>query len=328
MGINVHGVRLQYVSKDNILKFVHILWSEIIYGGHLFALGAVSVIMASSIIFMVPLSFDIILVSYLLFYIIYLHDYSKCLFTDSITNKRRVQYLHYKNKNICAIYVSFALLFLLLFIFANTATILICVIILFFGILYGKYFKKLTRNIPAFKNIFVSLIWSFMVVFVFVYYSHSVTYGVLLLSTFFFFRMLAIQILFDVRDLEGDRKEELLTIPSLFEKRKCTSILRAINIFSIAIIVIGSLIGILPIFALGFVPVFYYADIYISKVYISEKDHFPYIFAAFEPVIWSILILTAYQLSIFNVGYASVSSLFLQLILQGNLYTWFALIIA
>ena len=301
MSFNVHSIGFGPGYNNDIVKFMGLLWKEIIFGGHLFATGSVSVIMACATVFMVPVSMDILFVSYLLFYAIYLYDYSAGASSDKLTNEERARYLQCKNRSKCIVVVVSAILFLVLLTFANTITILIGLSILVLGLLYGSHFKKLTKKIPAFKNVFVSLVWSFMALFLFVYYSLPITYGGLMLALFIFVRMMNIQILFDVRDVEGDIANGLLTIPALFGERKYPFILRMINFVSILFVLVCVIQGLLPFFTLAIMPMFYYAVTYIDKVVESRKNYSSYVFAACEPIMWAVLIFVGRSISMLNI---------------------------
>lgn len=290
MDSNVHALNSSFGLKNDIVKLVDSVWKELIFGGHLFASGAVSVIIACATLFMVPLSWDILMISYLLFYAIYLYDYSTGASTDEMTNSTRAKYLRCRNKSTLTVVLVSSILMVLMIVYTNTITTMVGVVILVLGLLYGSHFKKLTKKIPAFKNVFVAFVWAFMAIFVFVYYSIPLTYGAITLAVFIFIRMMNIQILFDVRDMEGDRREGLLTIPAILGEKKYPFILRLINLISILFITLCVVRGILPVFALAVIPVFYYGTGYINRVIKFRTNYTSYIFAAFEPVMWCMLI--------------------------------------
>ncbi|WP_319507336.1 UbiA family prenyltransferase [uncultured Methanolobus sp.] len=301
MSFNVHSIGFESGFNNDFVKIAGLLWKEIVFGGHLFATGSVSVIMACATVFMIPVSLDILFVSYLLFYAIYLYDYSVGASSDELTNEGRARYLQCKCRSKCIVVAVSVILFLVLLAFANTITILIGLGILALGLLYGSHFKKLTKKIPAFKNVFVSMVWSFMALFLFVYYSLPITYGALMLALFIFIRMMNIQILFDVRDLEGDITNGLLTIPALFGERKYPFILRMINFVSILFVLVCVIQGLLPFFTLAIMPMFYYAVTYIDKVVESRKNYSSYVFAACEPIMWAVLIFVGRSISMLNI---------------------------
>lgn len=290
MTSDVHAVSSGFEFRNNIIKLFELLWKEVIFGGHLFATGSMAVIIMCATLFGIPFSWDILVTSYLMFYAIYLYDHSKGASSDELTNSTRAKYLQCKDRSTCLVIAASGLLIVSLFIFSNIVTTFTGIVILVLGLLYGSYFKKLTKKIPAFKNIFVSMVWAFMVLFVFVYYSLPVTYGALMLALFIFIRMMNIQILFDVRDVDGDRAEGLLTIPAIFGESRCPFILNLINHLSIFYIAACVLIGIVPVIAMAIIPVFYYGAGYINKVLRSKKNYLSYVYAACEPIMWMTLV--------------------------------------
>lgn len=301
MDSNVHAVGSGFGFKNDIVKLVEHLWKEVIFGGHLFATGSMAVVVACATLFMVPLSWDILFTSYLMFYAIYLYDYSKGASSDELTNGTRAKYLQCKNKSTCIVIAASALLIISLFTFTTVLTTIVSIGILILGLLYGSHFKKLTKKIPAFKNIFVSIVWSFMALFVFVYYSLPITYGALMLALFIFIRMMNIQILFDVRDVEGDRADGLLTIPAIFGEKKYPFILKLINLVSILFVAACVIQGFLPVIAMAIIPVFYYGVNYINKVLTSKKNYTSYVYAACEPIMWMMLIFAGRYITALNV---------------------------
>ena len=301
MSSNVHAVGSGFGFRNDIVMLTTMLWKEIVFGGHLFAIGSVSVVMACSIVFMIPVSWDILFVTYLLFYAIYLYDYTQGASSDETTNSSRAKYLLCKNKSKCTVIITSLVLFTIMMTFTSVIITAIGMSILILGLLYGSHFKKLTKKIPVFKNVFVSIVWAFMAIFAFIYYSVPVTYGAIMLALFVFIRMMNIQILFDVRDMEGDRKEGLLTVPAILGDKKYPFILRLINIVSIIFMLGCVVIGLLPAFTLAIIPMFYYAVSYINRVVKSRKEYTSYIFAAFEPIMWSVFIFAGKYVTMLSV---------------------------
>ncbi|TQD24433.1 UbiA family prenyltransferase [Methanolobus vulcani] len=298
---DVHAVGSIFGFKNDILVLMKILWRELVFGGHLFAIGSVSVVMACSIVFMIPVSWDILFVTYLLFYAIYLYDYLQGASSDEATNSSRAKYLLCKNKSKCTVIITSLVLFTIMMIFTSLTITAIGMSILILGLLYGSHFKKLTKKIPAFKNVFVSVVWAFMAIFAFIYYSVPITYGAIMLALFVFIRMMNIQILFDVRDMEGDRKDGLLTVPVILGDKKYPFILRLINIVSIIFMLACVVKGLLPAFTLAITPMFYYAVSYINRVIKSRNEYTSYIFAAFEPIMWSVFIFAGKYVTMLSV---------------------------
>ncbi len=262
------------------------LWKEFIFGGHLFALGAACVVAMCSLLFDLPIGLDLLVVVYLIFYPIYLYDYTQGVTDDLLTNSARARYLSGSKKTYIVVGGSFAALTMLFTHFSNSMTMFLGFIILVLGLLYSSYFKQLTKKIIGFKNFFVSSVWALLVLFFFYYYSIPITNAALIIAGFVFTRMIAIQILFDVRDIEGDRKNGLLTIPVVLGNHKGFELLKGLNFASIVLLVISVYFGLLPFISLSFVPIMFYASNYIKRVRGSMNNYAYYLLAALEPIIW------------------------------------------
>lgn len=268
------------------------LWNDFIYGGHLFAFGAICVAFMCSILFAIPITWDFLVIIYLTFYIIYLYDYFNGTEDDEKTNSTRADYFRKNDsKTITRIlYGSIISIASIYVLYSDIPNMLIGFAILILGLTYQAYFKGLTKKITAFKNIFVSMVWAILVYVMFIYYSYPITSEALIISAFVFLRMTGIQILFDIRDIEGDQKKGLRTFPAIYGYRKGLMTLVAINFITAILLIYEAYIGALPYTALMIVPVIFYAQNYLDKVDKSRKDHKSYLFAAGEPFIWFILI--------------------------------------
>ena len=81
-----------------IKKFLNIIWNEFIYGGLLQSLGALSIVFVSAVLLKIKITWDILLITYLLFYPLYLFNRFKEIKIDYLTNPERTehlkQYLH------------------------------------------------------------------------------------------------------------------------------------------------------------------------------------------------------------------------------------------
>lgn len=268
------------------------LWADFIYGGHIFAFGAICVAFMCSILFEIPITWDFLVIIYLTFYIIYLYDYFNGTEDDEKTNSTRANYFRQNDsKTITRIlYGSIVSIASIYVLYSDIPNMLIGFAILFLGVTYQAYFKGLTKKITAFKNIFVSMVWAILVYVMFIYYSYPITMEALIISAFIFLRMTGIQILFDIRDIEGDQKKGLRTFPAIYGYRKGLMTLIAINFVTAILLIYGAYIEAIPYTALMIVPVIFYAQNYLDKVDRSRKDHKSYLFAAGEPFIWFILI--------------------------------------
>ncbi len=267
-----------------------IVIDELVYGGHIFAMGAVSVVFALSILSNVLITIDFLAVVYLMFYAIYLNDHFEDVRKDFLTNIQRAEYLR-KNKKIpILVSGSVITLELLLFYFGNIYSLYLGSIIVILGLFYSRYFKRITKRIVAFKNLFVALVWSMLTFFLFLYYSYLLTAEVVLFAIFIFLRIFVVQISLDIRDKEGDKREKLLTIPVFFGK-KTESILMGLNILAFLLLFYSMYFDIFPKFCVLLFFIFPYSFYYINRIKNTKNDSSIYFLAVMEPIILLIFIL-------------------------------------
>ena len=139
------------------------IWNEFIYGGHLQSLGASAVVFVSCFLSNIKFSWDIFLVSYLVFYSLYLYNHYKELEIDKFTNYQRTEHLKKYIKNApLIIFLIFLVVSLLVFIFGKFSGFIFVFLIFLFGFLYSFVFKRVTKRVPLFKNFFVSAFFSAM----------------------------------------------------------------------------------------------------------------------------------------------------------------------
>jgi 4-hydroxybenzoate polyprenyltransferase len=224
---------MQTKSNSIIKKFA--------YGGYLHSVGAVSAVFVSAVLLGIKITWDGLLAVYLFVQPIYSYDRLAGLKKDFLTNPERSQYVQKSIKTILFIIISHIMLFVgLLLYFGKIFNLIFGLGLLAFGLLYNKYFKKITKKIIAFKNFFVATFWVLFVLFMAVYYSFPLTnLGLLLILIFVFLKTLIMQIFFDIKDIESDKKENLLTLPIILGKEKITKLLNIGAIISALPIIIG-----------------------------------------------------------------------------------------
>lgn len=279
-----------------IEKILKSIWNEFIYGGHLQLLGAASVVFISALLLKIKISWDILLISYLIFYPVYLYNRFKEIKIDYLTNPERTQHFRKYLKFIPAV-LTFAVLILIsgLVYFTNTKALIFSLFLFVFGILYTIIFKRVTRKIYLFKNLYVSAFYFLLVFFPIIYYSYfsktSLVISALVLGIFIFFKAFIVQIFLDIKDIGSDRKEGLRTFPVMMGKEKTLIILSMFNFlititvpifFSFYLNIFSKLILML-IFTIPF-------DFYCYSLAKKEK-YFGYILQSGEFLLWLFLIL-------------------------------------
>ncbi|MBI5680782.1 MAG: UbiA family prenyltransferase [Methanobacterium sp.] len=257
-----------HISKNNILyKYVSNLKKEVIYGGYLTAIGAPSLILTVSIIMNVKISLPILLIAYLIPLIIYSFDYYKDLNKDMITNLERSSYLKKKSKvypYILGFYV--IILSVLLIKYTNLLLIIFILIIAFGGILYSTTFKKITKTIPIFKNIYTVLSWAlFVTLLIPLYYSLNINISYFLIFLFIFLKGMVNVVFFDLKDIKADKKERLKTLPVMLGKSNVINLLYIINFIAFFPLIIGVCIQKISFLSTLLIIFYFYGFYYINK---------------------------------------------------------------
>ena len=218
-----------------------------------------------------PLDLPILLIAYFVPVIVYSYDHYRDIKTDKITNPDRAEYLEKKFAYypfIIGTYISI-LVGLILFggqsiveIFAFTA------IVVGGGLLYAVSFKKLTKYIPAYKNIYVSFEWAIAATLLLsMYNQQSATLITLLMFTFIFLKYFTNTIFCDLKDIETDRQKGLKTIPVLIGFDKTIIFLTVLSIITVVPLFYGVYHQVLPVWILLFVIFAVYDITYILLAY-------------------------------------------------------------
>lgn len=276
---------------EKILKF---LWNELIYGGHLLSLGAVSVVFTSAMLLNIRITWDYLIVVYFGGHIIFLYNFFKEFKKDTLTNFQRTQHLKRYIKYIPYIIICYFLTFIIILLFFNKiAALFFGLLLIILGIFYTLFFKKFTKKIIAFKNFFVALMWLLLVIFFIIYYSFPLNFSVTLVLIFVYIRSFIHTSFFDVKDIESDKKEHLLTMPILLDEKKVFFILIIFNILSAIPIVYGFYFNLFPSFSLMLLLTIPYTFWFFKKIRFKKENiaYLSYFFTAGEKILWIILIL-------------------------------------
>jgi 4-hydroxybenzoate polyprenyltransferase len=275
-------------------KILKIIWNEFVYGGHLLSLGAVSIVFTSSILLNLKITWDFLLIVYLGAQSIYLYDRYKGFKKDILTNPERTKHIEKYVKYILPIlFFFFLIIFLILIYHKNFLALFLGLFLLTIGLLYSIIFKNFTRKIIGFKNFFVSLIWAMLVIFLAVYYSLSFNLALFLLFIFIFFRFIINVGFFDVKDIENDKKDGLLTLANVLGQEKLINILKLFSILVIMPIIIGVYLDVFPLFSLMLLFTIPYTFYYLKKSQDKKMDtSFLYnVIVDGEFILWSFFIL-------------------------------------
>ena len=275
-------------------KFLKLIQNEIIYGGHLLSLGAVSIVFTSAILLNIKITWDCLVIVYLGIYSAYLFNRYKEIKIDFSTNLERTLYLQKHIKYIPFVIFFCALLMIVILVFFNKTSVIIFGLILFLiSLLYSIFLKEFTKKIIGFKNYFVSLMWTLLIIFLSLYYSFPLNLSLVLILIFVYLRCFIDTNFYDIKDIESDKKENLLTLTVIFEKEKLLQFLNLINILALLPIILGVYLGLFPVFSLMLlfiIPITFYLlkKLEIKKINIA---YFSEIAIGIEKISWLLLIL-------------------------------------
>ena len=281
-------------------KILKAIWNELIYGGHLLPLGAVSIVYTSAVLLGIKITWDCLIVVLLGMEAAYLYNRYKELDIDSLTNLDRVKHLKKNIKYIPFLIFLYIFLTIIFLIYFNKLSIAIFGFIIFVtSLLYTVFFKNWTKKIIGFKDIFIGLIWASLVFFLSLYYSYPFLIPQILIFIFICLRCFMGTSLYDIKDIESDKKEKLLTPAIVFGEKKLMYFLKIINILSLTPIVIGVFLGIFPKFSLMLLFLILFSFYFFEKAE-KEKINIAYlseIAIGVEKLSWSLLILIGIFLS-------------------------------
>ncbi len=283
------------VPMTIIRRILKTAWNEFIYGGHLQCLGVTGIAYISSFILRLEASWEFLVLSYLIFYPIYIHDRFRGVKMDEATNPDRTKhfkrYLSIMPKLMIA---SMVMLVALLIHIGNSILSLFSLIMLLLGILYPVYFKDLTKKIIAFKNFYVSSFFAAIVVIPIIFHNHDLDptakAGSIILILFVFMKTLLMQILLDCKDVEGDKPLGLLTVPVMLGKDRTLRLLKIASL-SISLVVLIPAVILLPQFPIEMIVLLLVVPLNLYTYNLSKKeDHMGYVIGSGEFVLWFALI--------------------------------------
>jgi 4-hydroxybenzoate polyprenyltransferase len=216
-----------------LFKFIVI---EIIYNGHLQSLGAMGIVYISSVLaFAINPSIILLILVYLVFQFIYFFDRFRDIRKDASTNKERTAHLKaYLNKIPVIMAVILSLVVVGNLIFGNILSLVCSLLVMFLGAMYPVCFKRLTKKIFMFKNIYVGSVHALLVFYPLIYYHQNPSNPFALYVLFILILIEAIlgQIALDTKDILSDKKEKLLTLSVVIGKEKTIKILQILSLIS------------------------------------------------------------------------------------------------
>jgi len=115
------------------------------------------------------------------------------------------------------------------------------------------------------KNIYIAAVWGMIVLFVGIYYGNGITPQVTLISAILASSFFINTIIFDIKDMAGDIKCSLKTIPVAIGQKNTILLGYAVNIVSVLLFSVGMASGFFPGKAVIIYLLFLYVFFYLYK---------------------------------------------------------------
>lgn len=279
------------------------VYREFVYGGHLLALGTASIAVSAALVISKTPTWDLILMAYLFSFGAYTVNRLSDFEEDKISHPDRTAYLSGRLRSMPAIAAGCFILGYALAFFRNLIFFAALLLPLILALLYSVSSKRMSRVFGfsrlkeglLTKNLAVSFGWSLIPILVGLYYL-ELPLSILALLPFIFLRLMVNTVFFDARDIEADRAYGVKTIPAYLGMAKAWRVMDVLDVASGAYLVLATLSGILPLFALAlvvFTP-YSFAYRYYSQRSSGHKDSVRDLVADGEYILWGFVTYLGY----------------------------------
>ncbi len=280
------------LKNGHIKNFISFFGKEIIYGGHLQSLGAAFIASLSLFFTLGKINLFYFFSAYLMFYSLYLYNRVKEVDVDIIGNKERTIHIKkYMSFSFFILWLSLLALFIILVFEAKSIRVVIFAFFLVvLGLFYTDFFKKLTKKIILFKDVYVSLFFSALVFLPYFYFNSNKDNFLFYIgfSFFVFLETLWMQIFLDLKDVESDKLLKLKTFPVLIGEKNTILFLNLFNVFLIIFLFWLVAASFFPkeFLSLGASSIISF----LATKYLNKKRYWPYIVESAKFVFWPIFI--------------------------------------
>jgi 4-hydroxybenzoate polyprenyltransferase len=264
---------------ERIFKDLNVL-DILIYGSVYLSLGAAATMYASCILLGLNPQTELLFIAFSSTFAVYNFNRLTDKKEDIINHPKRYKF-HMKYGH-AFLYTAVVIYGASLFLAAQKGILQVMLVVFpfFMGLLYsiklpsmhkkrhGK--KKYTRlkDIPLVKNLTATTAWTVPMLFLpTLYMTRSLDLSFAFIFIFIYLRDLINTTTFDIRDIEGDKSHNVLTLPVIYGLDKCKRVLSALNLALFGIISGASCLGILS--ATAFIAVCLstlYTDFYLSII--------------------------------------------------------------
>lgn len=231
--------------KTHIKNFLNILSFTSVF----VAFTGVSLIFSTSLLFNFPISFELLLITFLIVFSVYNLNRKTDTKEDTLNYPERVSFIRRHEVKITIFSIVSYISAIVIASFISVLAVIITLLPLF-GVVVYSFAPLRLKRLLIIKNIWVSLLWSLCVTILPLIYFRKID---LLISPafisiflFIFLKGIGNTITFDIRDIGGDKVYNIKTIPIILGVEKTKSLLLFIDILSFILILIATFLGFLP----------------------------------------------------------------------------------
>ncbi len=248
--------------------------NEFVYGGHMLAVGTASMAASFALVLGVIPTPLLLLMAYLFSYGAYTINRSSEIEQDALSNPTRTRRLAARRKYLPAIATACFAVGYALAATVNSIFLVALLIPLLLALVYSVGSKRLIRYLGVkrlkekllVKNLVVAFGWSLIPLLVALYYL-DLTFAVVTFGAVVFLRLLTNTMIFDARDVEGDRKFGVRTIPVVFGIAPAFRLMLVVDVAMVAYLVLAISAGLLPAYTATMVvlPIYSYFYRYLAR---------------------------------------------------------------
>lgn len=218
---NIHLIKL-YLLFDRVVIFLSI--SSIFI-----SINCLLLVYFSFFLYSISIDLKLLLSSFLLTFTVYNLDKLSGIKEDSICMKERAGFIE-RHKKILTYAIVASYIIAICLSFSNSLALFAILFPQFIGIMYSiKISDFRLKDITGVKNIVVALSWAVVGTFLPLENYRRNWVQILLIFYLFFTKLFINTVLFDVRDIEGDAVNEVITIPVLLGIEKTRILLLILN---------------------------------------------------------------------------------------------------
>ncbi len=227
--------------------------NEFVYGGHMLAVGTVSIAASFALVLGVIPTPLLLLMAYLFSYGAYMINRSSEIDQDTLSNPTRTRRLAARRKYLPAVAATCFAVGYALAATVNAIFLLALLVPLLLALVYSVGSKRLVRYLGVkrlkekllVKNLVVAFGWSLIPLLVALYYL-DLRFAIVTFGAVVFLRLLTNTLIFDARDVEGDRKFGVRTIPVVFGIVLAFRLMLVVDLAMVAYLVLAISAGLLP----------------------------------------------------------------------------------